>query len=961
MDSAPWPHLPVNLTKQLPMRIWFTITLVVLPFLGLQAQDRVVEGWLNDSDGSPLAGVNVVVKGTIRGTTTDVDGHYSISAPVGSTLVFSFIGMVTREEVVTADNFQQPNASPSFSTNLKPFPRALFLDSVTGRGVAVLNESTPVYDRSVHTSPSWIRSIRSIRKRGNAYYVRAKPNAVRMPLELQFTTAFGLEHITRLPHLQSTYAQGRPVNGNLSWQGADQREMFSWGPRVDALEYDGSAYAYDSHGRLVGQGTGNGQAARSFGIRPFFKTALTSANELVMQLGRRDGHTIIDIEQRNRRGIMPGTGYDRLNAMIRMNGYQVFNIASTDVSVAYNRSAADLPAHGGNLAAVMGGLLTTPATFNNKEGFRTSDGSIRSYAPGLADNPWGIVHEFPDRDVLDRTAGAVKLTSTRWGRTSFAVSGDAEIQRSKTRFGTPPAYSAFTEGRLTERREDQHDFHGVFSSKVRPSLEYPNRFTINSSYQVHYVGQRLQRTDALGFGTDNYGDTGNGSATIINDRRLHRTTQEVVLNASYERDDWLRVSAGNQVYFSNTAAPGTYTNFFPSASVKVDMVQALQIYDIGLLEVYGVASRLPREAPLIYGNWSYTSLNTRAERYATAYESAEIYMWRGLRPEIVNKMETGIRFNARPVSADICFYNNNTDNFIAPVWDNGTYRLANAAAIVNRGTTISISYDNNDHWSGEYTWGVKLAWSRYTNKVDRIYTQADYVPLAGFSDIQTVLAPGKPVGAIYGSAYARNADGAKIIGSDGFPLHDTSLRMIGNPLPDWMLGWSAFIKRDPVSLSFVFDFRKGGEVWNGTRAALDYLGRSAATGTQRSTTGYVFAGVTTEGIRNTTPVNFADAAQPVENNRWVRYGWSGVGEDYTEDASWIRLSELNVSYTIERKDESLLRQLKFTLAAHNLFIITPYSGVDPATSLFGYSAGRGLDLFNIPSVRSYSAQLTLKI
>ncbi len=106
-----------------------------------------------------------------------------------------------------------------------------------------------------------------------------------------------------------------------------------------------------------------------------------------MQLGRRDGHTMIDIEQRNRKGIMPGTGYDRLNAMIRMNGYQLFDIASTDVSIAYNHSTADLPAHGGNLAAVMGGLLTTPATFNNREGYRTSDGSVRSYAPDLADNP----------------------------------------------------------------------------------------------------------------------------------------------------------------------------------------------------------------------------------------------------------------------------------------------------------------------------------------------------------------------------------------------------------------------------------------------------------------------------------------------------------------------------------------------------------------------------------------------
>ncbi len=228
MDSTPLPHLLLNRTKQTPMRIWFTIALVVLPLLRLQAQDRMVEGWLNGSDGSPLSGVNVVVKGTSRGTSTDVDGHYNISAPIGSTLVFSFVGMVTREIVVTADNFQPPNASPSFSANLKPVPPTLFLDPVAGRGVAVLNDSTPTYDRSFHTSPALIRSIR---RRGSRYYVRTDANAMRMPFELQFTTAFGLEHITQLPALQSIYAQGRPVNGNLSWREQTNGKCFP-GDRV---------------------------------------------------------------------------------------------------------------------------------------------------------------------------------------------------------------------------------------------------------------------------------------------------------------------------------------------------------------------------------------------------------------------------------------------------------------------------------------------------------------------------------------------------------------------------------------------------------------------------------------------------------------------------------------------------------------------------------------------------------
>src|SRR5690554_7560854 len=54
------------------------------------------------SDGSPIPGVSVVQQGTSMGTITDIEGRYSLSAEMGATLVFSFIGMDTREVVVNS-------------------------------------------------------------------------------------------------------------------------------------------------------------------------------------------------------------------------------------------------------------------------------------------------------------------------------------------------------------------------------------------------------------------------------------------------------------------------------------------------------------------------------------------------------------------------------------------------------------------------------------------------------------------------------------------------------------------------------------------------------------------------------------------------------------------------------------------------------------------------------------------
>lgn len=66
------------------------------------AQDRVISGQITSSeDGSTLPGVNVVVKGTTNGTTTDANGTYRMTVPSDAqVLVFSFIGLKTEEVAI---------------------------------------------------------------------------------------------------------------------------------------------------------------------------------------------------------------------------------------------------------------------------------------------------------------------------------------------------------------------------------------------------------------------------------------------------------------------------------------------------------------------------------------------------------------------------------------------------------------------------------------------------------------------------------------------------------------------------------------------------------------------------------------------------------------------------------------------------------------------------------------------
>jgi len=76
------------------------LTSLIFCILGFSAfgQQKTVTGTITDqSDGLPVIGATVLVKGTSVGTATDLNGKYTISAEPGSTLVFRFVGMKSQE------------------------------------------------------------------------------------------------------------------------------------------------------------------------------------------------------------------------------------------------------------------------------------------------------------------------------------------------------------------------------------------------------------------------------------------------------------------------------------------------------------------------------------------------------------------------------------------------------------------------------------------------------------------------------------------------------------------------------------------------------------------------------------------------------------------------------------------------------------------------------------------------
>lgn len=135
------------------MGSWLLLMLFSLPML---AQDITIQGRVTSSDdGTPLPGVTVQVKGTTRGTTTDVQGNYRVNAPGTSTLVFSYIGYTLQEAVVgnrTGVNIALVNDSQQLSEVVVTGYGTQQRRDVTGsvgtiKGDGIKNIAVPSFDK----------------------------------------------------------------------------------------------------------------------------------------------------------------------------------------------------------------------------------------------------------------------------------------------------------------------------------------------------------------------------------------------------------------------------------------------------------------------------------------------------------------------------------------------------------------------------------------------------------------------------------------------------------------------------------------------------------------------------------------------------------------------------------------------------------------------------------------------
>ncbi len=125
---------------------------------GVNQQTKKTTGKVSDSSGAPLPGVTVSIKGTKSGTVTDMDGNYSLNnIPSDATLVFSFIGLKTKEV----------NVSGKSSVNVTMEDETVGLDEVVAIGYGTVKKQN--LTGSVATMKNEALTQRAITSVGEAF------------------------------------------------------------------------------------------------------------------------------------------------------------------------------------------------------------------------------------------------------------------------------------------------------------------------------------------------------------------------------------------------------------------------------------------------------------------------------------------------------------------------------------------------------------------------------------------------------------------------------------------------------------------------------------------------------------------------------------------------------------------------------------------------------------------------
>lgn len=1023
----------------------------------VQQQKITVAGTVTDAAGEPIIGASIVVKGTSRGTVSDVDGHFTLSAPQGTILEVSCIGFEKKtikvpasgkvsvmlnedsrslgDVVVTAMGIKKERKALGYSVTdmkadeLMKNKNTNVINSLAGKvpGVNITQSSGAagaganivirganstaegrsnqplfvvdgiIYDNSTSVvgnsgtdgmtrnattfsnrvmdiNPEDIADISVLKGAAAAalYGSRAADGAIIITtkkgaegsVKVDYSGKVSASFATKLPEAQKQFGRGAYSDNGVF----NDLTYNSWGKA-----YDGSETLYDN-------------------IGDFFRTGAVFDNNVSISGGSKNQSFFLSLSNFDQQGIVRKTGYDKTT--VRFNGEQKYGKLTVSANVTYSISKTDKTLTSSGLWN-SGGTGTMTALYSwplqeNMSHYINDDGTKYRLFDGvweLADdmeNPYWIINKDKMYDKTHRFTGALsgnyKLTDW-WDVTA--------------RFGydnyTTDAYTYIAPGSVVNvmyqnGRLSKSDFrYEYWSSNVMTNLHK----TFGDFDLGLMLGTTAESTERLNQTHWGYNFTTPGTVSFTNIASSNKffndaTTKKRLVGvygearASYKNLAYITLTGRND--WSSTLPLDNRSYFYSSASgalVFTELLPKNDILSFGKVRAswaqvgkdadpYATLTYL--ESPIVYGG--YTGVGN-------VYTKGNSI----LKPEIQTAWEIGteLRFLNGRLGLDWTYYHSSTKNQIAsPRLSNaGGYIMMsiNSGSVINEGMEVSITGKPFD--GKNFKWESTLNFSYNKGRLgDFLDGVGMFYPTdAQFGSVKSASVPnGGKFMALVGTRFEteHDANGNEIKGGKYlidpttglYKIHSGSNDVVGNREPKLIGGWNNTFTYKNLSLSFLLDFRIGGDVFNGTEQFM------VSNGLSKLTTRNNRQSVTVEGINATTGEPYSAtyeagktytfgtttySGEAMIQNYWSNYADNSY--NFIQSVNWLKLRSLSLSYdfTSLLPSHNIIKRLSANITGQNLLTWTNYKGMDPEVCTAGGTGGSGatgIDYCSVPSVRT---------
>ncbi|MFI5128665.1 MAG: SusC/RagA family TonB-linked outer membrane protein [Chitinophagales bacterium] len=810
---------------------------------------------------------------------------------------------------------------------------------------------------------------------------------------VNYDNSFRIKEMTRTAPLNNDYGIGTNGIGSSTFSGTSGT---FFGPK-----YPAGIKRYDN-------------------IDNFFRTGKAQTHNLSVDLGYKDIGFKISGSYFNEDAVVPGNTFTKYNLRIA-NTWRITKWLDISPSFQYINSTNDKPLRsaGGYLL----GLYAWPVN-NDIRRYTDADGnkiSLFSSDPYVEiDNPLYNVKQNVSHDKNKRMifSGGVNINPFSWLSIAGRFGYDTYEAVGYT-FFSPMSYLTSKAqnggfGRLTNYWRDYKGYnHTITATAKKDYGKFSGRLMVGQMWQDYktemfsITGTNL--VDSIGTQPSNLnklfkngqvvtdanfeqtvGSKSDSGITRLNTRVRLARNKFGLPNLMVLRQNAFFGEAGisynNLVFLS-------YTHRFEEASVFPTKNRKFNYPGFSASVI--ISDIFPELKGKVINYWKFRASRAGTARYPDAYKNQSVFVDNftssavgaiysygfdnnnpDLRPERQKTYEIGTEirmFNSR-LSFDLAYYNTLcTDQiqnqFRASYATGFILNTQNAASSRNQGVEVvaDVVPVQKQAWSWNIRFNFNHMWSEVLTLPQAIAYEAYIADTWLYGNARGGMIRGLPATTITGFHYLRNNKRQIVISPlTGIPVVEGTFTVIGDRMPDFTLGTLNNFRFKNWNLSFLWDLKVGGDVFNATDYYLTLQGKSVRTADREQPR--VIQGVLQDGKENSaTPTANTIVVVPMYQQTY----YTGMPEEefIEQDVNYLRLRDLTLSYTLPSqslKKMGFVKSLGFFITGNDLILWSNYRGADPAAN--GNTAGSngvggmGIDYGSLPTPMAFNFGLraTLK-